>query len=41
MDESLDISKREAPEPAAAAPQLPSGKAAAKSAGGGRRKGRR
>lgn len=40
VDESLDASKRAAPE-AGAAQQAPSGKAATKSVGGGRRKGRR
>ena len=41
VDESLDISKQAAPEPGVAAPTLPSGRATGKSAGGGRRKGRR
>lgn len=40
VDESLDASKRAAPE-AGPSQQAPPGKAAAKSAGGGRRKGRR
>lgn len=40
VDESLDASKRAAPE-ATASQQAPPGKAAVKSAGGGRRKGRR